>query len=116
MLMNFQRVFLLGVISQIMLIEQQGQLLGKVLERTVENRMGVVLHTNSEEPRSLQIRAGSSTGLKDKPAPLRKCSFLNHFLDCTCRNLADLALCPMACCVFLYQISTALDFQHRLHP
>lgn len=106
MLMNFQRVFLLGVISQIMLIEQQGQLLGKVLERTGENRMGVVLHTNLEEPRSLQIHAGSSTGLKDKPALLRKCTFLNHFLYCTCRNTADLAFCPMAAMGFFHQVST----------
>lgn len=74
---NFQRVFLLGVISQIMVNEQQGHLLGKELERTGENRMGAVLHTNSEKPRSLEIHAGSSTGLKYKPAPLRKCFLLN---------------------------------------
>lgn len=109
MLMNFRRVFLLGVISQIMLIEQQGQLLGKVLERTVENRMGVVLHTNSEEPRSLQIRAGSSMGLKDKPAPLRKCTFLNHgpmvFRESLCGRIqANFPGCTKNCTKLQFEV------------
>lgn len=109
MLMNFQRVFLLGVISQIMLIEQQGQLLGKELEHTVENRMGVVLHTNSEEPRSLQIHAGSSMGLKDKPAPLRKCTFLNHgpmvFRESLCGRIqANFPGCTKNCTKLQFEV------------